>query len=97
VAKKKVPHVTPDTTDQRIFTLGVNRGYSLGYDAGHTDGWNEGVDDFQEWLLEELRCLAADITLELRHDVSTPLQVLAAVREIVEEGQQVPAKDDDDA
>jgi hypothetical protein len=92
MAKPTAPRKPRLAADQRIWDLGYHRGYT----AGRGDGCREGEEAFQAWLLKELTYLAADINLELRHDVSTPLQVLAAVREIVAEGQPVLAEDDDD-
>ena len=66
-----------------------NLGYSGGYADGHRDGLLEGAEAFQAWLLAELRDLVQDVRLGLRHDVSPPLEVLAAVIEITTEGKPV--------
>ena len=82
------------SADQRIYHLGYDAGKRAGYNDGHTDGAQEGEEAFQAWLLEELALLVQDIHLHLRHDLATPLDVLAAVTALVEESTPVWAEDE---
>ena len=48
-------------------------------------GVEKGEALFQVWLRGELRDLAGDLRLGLRHDLQTPLDVLQAVERLIED------------
>jgi hypothetical protein len=87
--------------DQRIWNLAYGQGYAEGCDDGRAAG--EGA--FRDWLLGALELLADDLRLRLRHDLETPMDVLAEIRALVEEGmpldeaimQSVSRGDEEDA
>lgn len=75
--------------DKRSFDRGYEIGEGVGLDNGYDNGYGVGVGigerDLRIYLLEELECLGHDLRLGLRHDLTTPLEVLAAVVELIKE------------
>jgi hypothetical protein len=59
-------------------------GYDQGYEAGQEDGHLEGIEAYQRFLLGALRYVREDIRLELRHDMASPIEVLAHITALVE-------------
>jgi hypothetical protein len=80
--------------DQRLYDLAYAKGEDAGYDEGYSDGHEFGEGQFQEWLKGELATLANDLRLHLRHDLATPLDVVAEILALVEAGIPVEAEDE---
>jgi hypothetical protein len=91
MAQQTAPRSPRLIADQRIYNLG----YSRGYEEAYQDGVKDGEEVFQTWLRAELWYLVQDIRLGLRHDVSTPLDVLAVVIALAQDGKPVVVDDDE--
>ena len=90
MAKQTAKRSPQLTADSRVYNLG----YSRGYEDGHEDGLEEGKEALKGWLLAEIRDVEADMRLDFRSDISTALDAIAAIIEMIKEGQPISVHDD---